>query len=280
MDHYKILELPRTATIAEIKANYIRLSKQYNQQNKNQQEFDKFKKINEAFKILYNPKTKEQYDKNANANVKINTFNDDFFKGMEETRVVINPKTGSPFNKNPSTLPSPLTIPNIPNIPIKQKITSDIHVTSNKHNIPTINKPSVPKIRSQLNPRMNIKDKPKKHIKIPSESDYMSDEFKLFTSISSGTSDGRIENYNNCDEDSVDVVIPIEKVTMNTNKLQDNNFMEKNLKEISKTIQTSPQKPSKKTESISPIKKRNTPTPLPKTTTRTVINRKIKAPKG
>lgn len=63
-DYYKTLEVPRTATAAEIKKSYRRLSKQYhpdvNADSKTAE--DKFKQIGEAYEVLKDPQKRRRYD--------------------------------------------------------------------------------------------------------------------------------------------------------------------------------------------------------------------------
>jgi curved DNA-binding protein CbpA len=55
------LNLSKTATPEEIKAAYYTLAKLYHP-DKNPNEIDKFKAINEAYEVLKNPTTKKDYD--------------------------------------------------------------------------------------------------------------------------------------------------------------------------------------------------------------------------
>ncbi len=63
-DYYKTLEVPRTATAAEIKKSYRRLSKQYhpdvNVGSKTAE--DKFKQLGEAYEVLKDPEKRRRYD--------------------------------------------------------------------------------------------------------------------------------------------------------------------------------------------------------------------------
>jgi len=60
MDYYKILEIEKTATFADIKSAFRKLSKLYHPDKGGDQE--KFKEINEAYQTLSNPEKKEAYD--------------------------------------------------------------------------------------------------------------------------------------------------------------------------------------------------------------------------
>jgi curved DNA-binding protein len=63
-DYYKTLEVPRTATAAEIKKSYRRLSKQYHPDlhvgSKTAE--DKFKQLGEAYEVLKDPEKRKRYD--------------------------------------------------------------------------------------------------------------------------------------------------------------------------------------------------------------------------
>jgi len=65
---YKILEIPETATIDEIKKAYRKLSMlKHTNKNKNDQEkTEKFKKINEAYETLGDEERKKEYDMTKN----------------------------------------------------------------------------------------------------------------------------------------------------------------------------------------------------------------------
>jgi curved DNA-binding protein len=64
IDYYKILELPKTATEAEIKGAYRKLARKYhpdvNPNNKDAEK--KFKELNEANEVLSDPKKRKKYD--------------------------------------------------------------------------------------------------------------------------------------------------------------------------------------------------------------------------
>lgn len=64
IDYYKILEVPRSATEAEIKKAYRRLARKYHPDlNPNNKEAEnKFKAINEAYEVLSDPEKRKKYD--------------------------------------------------------------------------------------------------------------------------------------------------------------------------------------------------------------------------
>ena len=62
-DYYKILGVPRTADVAEIKRAYRKLARQFHpDKNKAKGAEDKFKTINEANEVLSDPKKRQAYD--------------------------------------------------------------------------------------------------------------------------------------------------------------------------------------------------------------------------
>ncbi len=63
--HYKILELPKTATESEIKKSYRGLARKYHPDlSPDDKEAEKkFKEINEANEVLSNPESRKKYDK-------------------------------------------------------------------------------------------------------------------------------------------------------------------------------------------------------------------------
>ncbi|MDP2342049.1 MAG: J domain-containing protein [Deltaproteobacteria bacterium] len=63
-DYYKTLEVPRTATAAEIKKSYRRLSKQYHPDVNvgSTTAEDKFKQLGEAYEVLKDPEKRKKYD--------------------------------------------------------------------------------------------------------------------------------------------------------------------------------------------------------------------------
>ena len=62
-DYYKILELPTTATLQEIKRSFRRLAQQYHPDKNNGSHMATahFREIQEAYKVLSNPKKREAY---------------------------------------------------------------------------------------------------------------------------------------------------------------------------------------------------------------------------
>ena len=65
VDYYKILELPKTATEAEIKKAYRKLARKYHPDiNPNDKDAErKFKEINEANEVLSHAENRKKYDK-------------------------------------------------------------------------------------------------------------------------------------------------------------------------------------------------------------------------
>ena len=61
MNYYEILELKKNCKKCEIKKKYHELSLKYHP-DKNNGEDEKFKKINEAYEILYDDTSREKYD--------------------------------------------------------------------------------------------------------------------------------------------------------------------------------------------------------------------------
>ncbi|MCS7092989.1 MAG: DnaJ domain-containing protein [Patescibacteria group bacterium] len=63
MDYYEILEVPRNATQEEIKAAYRKQAlKWHPDRNRSPEATDRFKKINEAFEVLSDPKKRQIYN--------------------------------------------------------------------------------------------------------------------------------------------------------------------------------------------------------------------------
>ncbi|WP_338966096.1 DnaJ domain-containing protein [Spiroplasma endosymbiont of Sarcophaga carnaria] len=62
-NYYKILEISSTASAEEIKENFRRLAKKYHPDiSKEKNAENKFREITEAYEILSNHKTKQEYD--------------------------------------------------------------------------------------------------------------------------------------------------------------------------------------------------------------------------
>jgi curved DNA-binding protein len=68
MDYYKLLDLPKTATAAEIKSAYRKLARKYHPDlNPGDKESEKrFKEINEANEVLSDPEKRKKYDQYGN----------------------------------------------------------------------------------------------------------------------------------------------------------------------------------------------------------------------
>jgi curved DNA-binding protein len=114
MDYYGILGINKNATKEEIKNAYRILAKKYHP-DKNQNDIDKFKKINEAYKILSDLNKKKDYDskniknmRTINKNVYVESdnifglngipsINDDFDNAMEELNKIFK---NDPFLSN------------------------------------------------------------------------------------------------------------------------------------------------------------------------------------
>jgi curved DNA-binding protein CbpA len=64
MDYYDILEISYNATDKEIKKSYLKLAKKYHPDvYKSTVNAEHFKKVNEAFSIIKNPRKRADYDK-------------------------------------------------------------------------------------------------------------------------------------------------------------------------------------------------------------------------
>ena len=78
-DYYAILKVPTNATLEEIKKSYRSLAKKYHpDKNEASDAEDKFKEINEAYEILKDPDSKQQYDQYLKSK-KYNFASDDTF---------------------------------------------------------------------------------------------------------------------------------------------------------------------------------------------------------
>jgi curved DNA-binding protein len=84
-DYYKILEITKAASAAEIKKAYRKLALKYHpdktQGNKALE--DKFKKISEAYAVLSDPKKKNQYDTYGSADFKQRFSQEDIFRNFD-----------------------------------------------------------------------------------------------------------------------------------------------------------------------------------------------------
>ncbi|MEP6804502.1 MAG: DnaJ domain-containing protein, partial [Flavobacterium sp.] len=65
IDYYKVLEITKSATEAEIKKAYRKLARKHHPDlNPNDKQAEqKFKEINEANEVLGNPENRKKYDK-------------------------------------------------------------------------------------------------------------------------------------------------------------------------------------------------------------------------
>lgn len=63
MDYYRILNVNRDATQAEIKKAYRRLSRKYHPDNAGEETIEQFEKIQEAYAILGNEEKRALYDR-------------------------------------------------------------------------------------------------------------------------------------------------------------------------------------------------------------------------
>jgi len=78
-DYYRILDVPRAASPAEIKKAYYKLSKQWHpDKNLEQKEHatEMFQRIGEAYQVLSDPKLRERYDKHGKEGVQQHEFVD------------------------------------------------------------------------------------------------------------------------------------------------------------------------------------------------------------
>lgn len=96
MDYYEILGVSKESTFSEIKNKYRDLAKIYHP-DKNPDEINKFKKINEAYETLSDPEKRDLYDISINETVMNNkcfinncangnfpSFNEDFDREMKK----------------------------------------------------------------------------------------------------------------------------------------------------------------------------------------------------
>ena len=70
-DWYKVLQISRQASDKEIKAAYRKLAKKYHPDLNDGTDMaeERFKDINEAYRILSNPSEKRKYDRKWNNNI-------------------------------------------------------------------------------------------------------------------------------------------------------------------------------------------------------------------
>lgn len=61
--HYQHLELPSSATMAQIRQNYLRLAKIYHPDVYKKKDQSRFEKINEAYRILSDKAKRREYDR-------------------------------------------------------------------------------------------------------------------------------------------------------------------------------------------------------------------------
>jgi curved DNA-binding protein CbpA len=63
MEYYDLLEVPATATAAEIKKSYYKLAIKYHpDKNKDPEAEERFKKISEAYQVLSNEELRKRYN--------------------------------------------------------------------------------------------------------------------------------------------------------------------------------------------------------------------------
>ncbi|MER3460740.1 MAG: molecular chaperone DnaJ, partial [candidate division GAL15 bacterium] len=64
-DYYEILNVPRDASLEEIKAAYRRLAREYHPdvRKDDPQAEERFKEINEAYQVLSDPQKRAEYDR-------------------------------------------------------------------------------------------------------------------------------------------------------------------------------------------------------------------------
>jgi preprotein translocase subunit SecA len=82
MTHYEILEIKENATADEVKQAYRRLIKKYPPETQPEQ----FKKIREAYDVLSNAKTRQEYDVMSRYGDEINQLYEDGYRFMDEDK--------------------------------------------------------------------------------------------------------------------------------------------------------------------------------------------------
>lgn len=85
-NYYKILEISSVASVEEIKENFRRLAKKYHPDiSKEKNAENKFREITEAYEILSNPKTKQEYDESLFVPIFDNAKHNYFFDFDDKT---------------------------------------------------------------------------------------------------------------------------------------------------------------------------------------------------
>lgn len=83
-DYYKILGVPKNASIDDIKKAYRKLALQYHpDRNKSKSAEEKFKKISEAYAVLSDPEKRKEYDLLGADGYQRKFSQDDIFKGFD-----------------------------------------------------------------------------------------------------------------------------------------------------------------------------------------------------
>ncbi|MBW1616172.1 MAG: J domain-containing protein [Deltaproteobacteria bacterium] len=85
MDYYKILNIDKTATEAEIKKAYRKLAMKYHPDHTkgNKEAEDKFKRVSEAYAVLSNKEKRKQYDTFGSSDFHKKYSQEDIFKGAD-----------------------------------------------------------------------------------------------------------------------------------------------------------------------------------------------------
>ena len=98
MDYYETLGIGKNATQSEIKTAYRKLAlKWHPDKNKSKEAVEKFKKINEAYEVLSDPKKKSLYDQYGSAAFKGGVGNTGAYREGPFTYTYTTSGEGSPF---------------------------------------------------------------------------------------------------------------------------------------------------------------------------------------